>query len=53
MFQSYSGQTFQNPDLVILDKKHNILKNAKMDIENYCTVFDQKSFRVFLKKNNC
>ena len=53
MFMSYNGQTFPNPDLIILDKKHNILKSAKIDIEKYCTVFNQKSFRVFLKKNNC
>jgi hypothetical protein len=53
MFQSHNGQTFPNPDLIILNKKHYILKNAKLDIEKYCTIFDQKSFRVYLKKNNC
>ncbi len=52
MFMEYDNETFKKPDLIILSN-HNILDNAKIDPEQYCTIYKQKTLRAYLKKNIC
>ena len=53
LFKEYDNNIFKDPDLIILNKNHYILDNAKINLEEYCTIYNQKLLRVYLKKNNC
>ena len=53
MFLKYNGKNFKDPDLIVLNKNHYILDNAKIDLKKYCIIYNQKYLRAYLKKKNC
>ena len=53
LFLDYKDQNFKLPNLIIINKKHDILKNVKIDIREYCTIHNQKFIIAYLKKNLC
>ena len=52
-FSNYSSKNLKSPDFIIINSKHYILKNSKIDLKKYCIIYNQKYLRAYLKKKNC
>ena len=50
---NYDLKEFKDPDLIVLNKNHDIFDNAKIDLKKYCTIYNQEFIRAYLKKKNC
>ena len=53
MFSKYTDKKLKNPDLIILDNKHYILGNSKIDLSKYCPIYNKESINAYLKKSFC
>ena len=53
MFLNYKDQNFKKPNLIIINKDHDILKNSQIDMNKYCIVHNQKFLSAYLKKDLC
>jgi hypothetical protein len=53
MFLKYDDKEFKDPDLIVLNKNHDIFDNAKIDLKKYCTIYNKEFIRAYLKKKNC
>ena len=53
MFLNYKDQNFKKPNLIIINKDHNILRNSQIDMNKYCIVHNQKFLSAYLKKDLC
>ena len=46
MFLNYKDQNFKKPNLIIINKDHDILKNSQIDMNKYCIVHNQNKYNV-------
>ena len=50
-FDQSNNLNYQEPDIIILNRKNFIYKNSNFDLENYCILFDGKFFISYTNKN--
>ena len=50
-FDQSNNLNYQEPYIIILNRKNFIYKNSNFDLENYCILFDGKFFISYTNKN--
>ena len=53
MFLDYKDKNFKEPNLIIINKDHDILKNSQVNLNKYCIIHNKKFLTAYLKKNLC
>ena len=53
MFLDYNDKNFKEPNLIIINKDHNILRNSKINLNKYCIIHNKKFLSAYLKKDLC
>ena len=53
MFLDYKDQKFKEPNLIIINKDHDILRNSQINLNKYCIIHNKKFLTAYLKKDLC
>jgi len=53
LFLNHTGKNLKNPDLILINNKHHILRKSKINLNNYCIIYNKEFISAYLKKNLC